>query len=79
MTHLSRNGDLTSIVPKSSNFWTAFYGGVAAPIMLFSPVQSYERHAYVANVAQCFSVVGAYMTEVIPMVVDDRRAPLDAA
>jgi hypothetical protein len=58
----------------NSAFWTSFYAGVTAPVSLFAATPSYGAYTTVLQPAQCFSMVGSYLTQVLPRGADDRRA-----
>jgi hypothetical protein len=53
----------------NSAFWAALREGLAAPSALFSAPRSYDSYTAVLQPAQCFSIVGAYLTSALPQVV----------
>jgi hypothetical protein len=63
----------------NSTFWTAFYAGVAAPVSLFAATPSYDGYVLELQPAQCFSIVGAYLTQAMPEVIHDRRDTAERA
>ena len=62
----------------TSAFWASFYKGLAAPVALFSTPPSYEPLTFVIQPAQCFAVVGSYLSQAVPQVMDE-RSERDAA
>jgi hypothetical protein len=61
----------------SSGFWASFGDGLTAPVALFSAPSSYDAYAAVLQPAQCFSVVGAFLTQALPQIPDDKPAVAD--
>jgi len=61
----------------SSGFWAAFGDGLTAPVALFSAPPSYDAYVAVLQPAQCFSVAGAFLTQVLPQIRDDKPAAAD--
>lgn len=67
-----------SEVSKNSNFWTAFYTGLAAPVALYATPTPYHI-AYIPTTAQVFSYIGGCLSETIPTTTDDGTTDADGA
>lgn len=48
-----------------SNFWTAFYAGLSAPVMLFGHQPGYSGYVQAPSAAQSFGTVGALLSTAV--------------
>jgi hypothetical protein len=50
---------------SSAAFWAAFWGGLAAPVLLYTPPAPYEMYFPSGDVRSAFASVGAELTRII--------------
>jgi hypothetical protein len=53
-------------------FWSGVYEGLTAPVAVFSTPQTFTT-GYISTPAQCFAIVGSYISESAASVIDDGR------
>ena len=67
-------GSYTIFVPcaydPTEQYWAGFYQGLAAPTLLFGSPES-PQQGHVAPIDEIFGIVGSYLSESIPTVIQD--------
>jgi hypothetical protein len=59
---------------SQSNFRSAFWAGVAAPVMLFAPVPNYAAFVSTLSPSQSFGVAGYYLSQAMKRIDSERPA-----